>query len=201
LEKNTLQINEAFKFRNVRWTNYVVKSHVLKGYLHDCLLKFSIIKDFKRITIYKKKLIPFNFSMTRLHKAVVSWFLSSFIPIQTKRNNSFHFIFPLLANNIQQPFRTDIFILISIIRSYLRRNEFLRSRDIWSSIRIPSLCPFSLRQCLLLLIQFSGYSIILPHLLGDLHHIQVLESGTVFDTELKVPLFIGDRISIKSQLC
>jgi len=110
LEQQSFQIHESFELRNVGGTDDVVKSYILKRNLNNSFLKLDVIEYFQGISIDKKKLIPFNLGMTRLHQTVIPRFLSPLVAIQPQRNNSFHFIFPFLADNIQQSFWAYVFV-------------------------------------------------------------------------------------------
>lgn len=77
----------------------------------------------------------------------------------------------------------------------------LRGRKVSSCCCISSLKTFSLSSSCLLLIKFGWNSVIIPHFLSNLHHIKVLESWAIFDTELEITLLVCDWISVKSKLC
>ena len=73
----------------------------------------------------------------------------------------------------------------------------LGGRQVGSGRLLPVLQTFGERGSLLGLVHFSWNAIIIPHFLGNLHHIQILQRGAVFDAKLEVTFFVGDRVPVQ----
>jgi len=144
-------------------------------------------------------LITLDFGVTGLNQAVVAGLFSSFVSVQPQRNYPIHLIFPFLADYVQEAFRTNIVVRGGVVGCLLLilRQMLLGGRQVGSGRLLPVLQTFGERGSLLGLVHFSWNAIIIPHFLGNLHHIQILQRGAVFDAKLEVTFFVGDRVPVQ----
>ena len=61
---NTVMAATSLKFSYIAWTCNLVESDVLETYLFDSFLEVLIIQHFEGISVDKKFLIAFDFSVT-----------------------------------------------------------------------------------------------------------------------------------------
>ena len=204
LEKEPLQIYESLELGNVRGADDVVESDILERDLHHGLLELLVVEDFESISVDEQKLVALNFSVTGLYKAVVPALLSSLVAVQSKRDNSVHFVFPFLADDVEETFGTNVFVGLRVwaLGLILSRDMFFAGRQICGRRRFPSSCfeTVSLGRGLLRLVELGGHAVVVAHLLSYLHHIQILERRAVLDAELEVALLVCDGVAVESQL-
>jgi len=68
LEEQTLQLLEALELGDVRWSDDVVKAHILERYLLNRLLEVKIVEYLKGVAIDEKFIVTFDLSVTRLNQ-------------------------------------------------------------------------------------------------------------------------------------
>ena len=80
-ENKFLELLKLPQFAQIGMRHDVIKPDVLKRDFIDCLLKFHVGQDFKRVAINEKHGISLNLSMATLHKTLVSLLFTPLVAI------------------------------------------------------------------------------------------------------------------------
>jgi hypothetical protein len=70
--------------------------------LFDRLLEVLVVQDFESVTVDEEFFVSFDFSVTRLDKAVLARVLSALVPIEAELLDSIHFVSPLLRDDFEE---------------------------------------------------------------------------------------------------
>lgn len=110
LKEKALQFQEALQLGNVRWPDDVIEANVLEGDLLDSLLEIRVIEDFESVAVDEQLVVTFNLRVAGLDETFGPRLFSPFVAIESEASDSFHLVLPLLANDLEEALRRDVFL-------------------------------------------------------------------------------------------
>ena len=108
LEKQPLQVGEAFELRDVRRADDAIEADELETDLHDGLLEVDVGQNLQSVAVDEKQLVALDLGVTGLDQALSARLLLPLVAVQAQTDDALHLVLPLLLDNVQQAFRANI---------------------------------------------------------------------------------------------
>ena len=90
----------------------------MEGDLLDCLLEIQVVEDFERIAVDEQLVVSFNLGVTALDETLGARLLAALVAVEAESLDALHLVLPLLADDLEEPLRTDVLlIIVCIVRS------------------------------------------------------------------------------------